>query len=675
MQSLRIHATVLTICVVLALATVGSVALVSGHAPDTGEAAFSQPAESVTGGEPLEPIVIDELIEKTMTEYDVAGATVAYVEGDQIVHAEGYGYADYERNERVDPNETSFLIGSVSKTMLWTAVMQGVEDGTLDLDEPVGTYLDDYEFEGDDEITLEHLMTHSPGYEDRMKGIFARDYDEVDDWERNLEAGMPRQVWTPGETISYSNHGANLAGLVVQEAYGEPFESHIESNIFEPLGMDSATYEQPVPADRTLSKGHVMVDDGFEVRDPVIVPAPPGGSVTATAPDMANFAIAKLQYGAFDDDGEEVRILEAESVEKMFEQQATNHPGVDGIGYGYMVTKYRGETLVVHTGGGMYFHTLFVLFPEHDVGLFVSFNTMEPFDDVLDGFMEERFGAYERALEPNSTTADRADEYEGEYRITSFQTTHEKFLGLQPARVPGTVTVYVTEDGVLELTPIMGETSRWVEVEPGVFEPKTVEVEPGVYEPGESEPRTIDDYGFGQTSIAIEDGHLYMGGATPPYEQLSWYETIVAQAVFLGAWLVTLLSTLVIWPVNAYRRHGWGRMRDHATRPRLVTLGCVGFLLLFLGGIILNGPDDMEAWVFSFSLVQRLTFGLLYVLAIGTVVAVVSVGIEWQKVIAARDLDAGSTNRYGLGYLTILIGALLLLLWQAWYWNLFTAAF
>lgn len=643
------NAAILTICVLLAMAMIGPFAVGIGDASD------AQDVDTLhTGDEPLEPKDIDSIIEETMTEHDVAGATVAYVEGDEIVHTEGYGYADYEAGESVDPDETSFMIGSVSKLLVWTAVMQGVEDGTLDLDEPIGTYLDDYEFEGDDEVTLAHLATHSGGYDDRFKGIFVQEHSEIEEWERKLESEMPPQIWEPGETISYSNHGTVLAGLVIQEAYGKSLESYIEDEIFDPLGMDSATFVQPAPEDRTLSKGHVPVDDGFETRDPTIVGIPPAGSVSATGPDMGAFALAKLQDGTVEHDGENVQVLEPASVAEMFDQQATNHPSVQGLGYGYMLSEYRGEQLVMHTGGTEYFHTLFILFPEHDVGLFVSFNSMAPFDDILDEFIDERFVPAESSIESDPTTADRADEYAGEYRMTTFQTTHEKFLGL----AQGTVTASVTDDRVLELTSPEGEKTRWVEVEPGVFEPKT-----------------DDDASFGQTSVAIEDGYLYMNAPASPFERLSWYETAGFQVGLAGAVIVTLFSTIVIWPVNAYRHRGWGAMRGYLNRSRLAILGCVVLLVAFIGGVALNPPFDMASWVYGFSLWQRLTFGLLYVLAIGAVVTVASVGIEWKQVFLARDLDAGSTSRYGLVYLTALVMALLVLLWQAWYWNLFTAAF
>ena len=595
---------------------------------------------------------IDDLVETAMADHDVAGASVAVVEGDDIVHTAGYGYADYETGDSVDPGETSFMIGSVAKLFVWTLVMQGVEDGTLDLDEPIGTYLEDYAFEGDDEVTLEHLGTHSAGYEDRIEGLFVGNHDDVADWEATLEREMPPQVRRPGETVAYSNHGTALAGLVIQEAYDQPFERLVEERLFEPLAMDGATFEQPVPDDRaTVSQGHTPSGDGYRTDDPAIVGVPPAGSMSATAEDVATFTLAVIQSGAFEDE----RILEAESVESMVEQRATNHPGVNGVGYGYMLGEYGGEEVVWHTGGTMYFQTLFVLFPEHDVGFFASFNTQSGvLPDVFDGFVEERFGDAETdeagagdgadALEPDPTTTDRAHEYEGEYRSTAFQTTHEKLIGLGDAR-----TVSVADDGTVELESPFGpgEPTRWVEVEPGVFEPHPDE----------------DEIGF-STSFAIEDGTLYMDAPAAPYERLSWYETATVQLGLAAVAFLTLLSTLLVWPASAYRRRGWGRMHEHLIGPRLAILGAVGVLLAFVLGLAANAVADPDQFLYGYSPWLRLTLGL----------SLVFVGVEWRRVLAARDPDAGSTNRYGLAYLTVLVLASVVLAWLLWYWNLLGAA-
>lgn len=649
-----------------ATATVGSDAIdgPEGLEPSTG----SEPVIGSAGGPPATndvadkvidgndtQAILDALIEDAMDDHNAAGATAAVVAGDEIVHLQGYGYADYETGEVVDPEETSFMVGSVAKLFVWTAVMQGVEEDRLALEEPIGEHLDDYSFEGEDEVTLEQLGTHTPGYEDRLEGIFVSDYDEAADWESNLERDMPAQVRPPGETVAYSNHGTALAGLVLQEASGDAsFEEHVEAELFKPLSMDGATFEQPIPDDRsTLSNGHVPTEDGYETDDPTVVGIPPAGSMTATADDMGNFAIAMLGDGAFE--GE--RILEPESVDAMTDQRATNHPDVAGIGYGFMLTERNGEQVVWHTGGTEYFSTLFVLFPEHDVALFVSFNTAGSggaIIDVLDGFIEEALDGSvdDPTLEPDPATADRADAYEGVYRSTSFQTTHESLIGLIDAW-----EVSVADDGTLLLAnPLAGEPTRWIEVERGVFVP---------------DPN--DDAAAASSRLVIEDDVLLLDAPAAPYERLSWYETPTVQLGLALLSVALLLSTVIAWPVNAYRHHGWGRMRDHLVRPRTAILGAVAILIAFVGGLLGNVIVDPDQLLYGYSIPLRITLGLLVLLPFATLAAGALVALEWRRVVDSRDVDAGSTNRYGLAYLTVLVLALVVLLWQLWYWNLLTA--
>lgn len=600
----------------------------------------------------LEGDEIDRLIEDAMADHDVAGASVAVVEDGAVVHAEGYGTADAAAGTPVEPNETSFMVGSVAKLTVWTAVMQGVEDGELELDEPIGTYLENYSVEGEDEITLAHLGTHTPGYEDRLQGLFVDDADAADDWEAKLERELPAQVRPPGETVAYSNHGAGLAALVVQEAVGEPFEEYVEREVFDPLAMDGATFEQPVPDDRgPVSQGHAATDDGFETDDPTIVGVPPAGSMSATATDMGNFAAAMLEDGAFEDE----RVLEAESVDAMLEQRATNHPAVDGVGYGYMLGERGGERLAWHTGGTEYFNTLFALFPERDVALYVSFNTAgttTALADVLDGFVEQRFGGEEPSLEPDPATVDRADAYEGEYRTTAFRTTPEKLVGLAES-----MTVAVTDEGYLEVgSPLGGGETRWVEVEPGVFEPAPEE-----------------DAGMSLSTLAIEGDALYVDAPTAPYERVSWYETATFQLGIGAVAVAAVLSALVVWPISAYRSRGWGRMRTHLTRPRLAVLGGAAAVLAAVVGLLANALADPMQFVYGYSPWLRLALGFFLVVPLAAVAALVLVGLEWRRVLAARDLEGGSTAPLGLAYPTALALALAVLAWQLWYWNLLTA--
>src|SRR5918995_5957482 len=164
----RIFLTLLTGCVISSL-TLFSVELL---AQDNGEGATDSteivrsPASGPDDAQEVEAF-FDELITKLLREEHVAGATVAVVKDGRIVFAKGYGYADRERHESVFADETLFYPGSAGKLFTWTAVMQLVEEGKLDLNADINTYLD---FKIPDPypepITMAHLMTHTAGFEE-----------------------------------------------------------------------------------------------------------------------------------------------------------------------------------------------------------------------------------------------------------------------------------------------------------------------------------------------------------------------------------------------------------------------------------------------------------------------------------------------------------------------------
>ena len=116
----------------------------------------------------------DGVINVQLESKHIAGAVVAVVVGDKLVFTKGYGYADIDTRRKVDPEKTMFRIASISKLFTWTAVMQQVEEGKLDLDHDINEYLKDVKIPPtfDQPITLKNLLTHTPGFEDYVLGLF-----------------------------------------------------------------------------------------------------------------------------------------------------------------------------------------------------------------------------------------------------------------------------------------------------------------------------------------------------------------------------------------------------------------------------------------------------------------------------------------------------------------------
>ena len=212
----------------------------------------------------------DELIPKQLREEHLAGATVAVVKDGRIVFAEGYGYSDRERQVPVVADETLFYPGSAGKLFTWTAVMQLVEEGELDLDADVNTYLDFKIPETYREpITMADLMTHTAGFEEQFAAQLAEDEQDVLPLREFLIRYMPERVYPPGEYSAYSNYGTALAGYVVERVSGEPYERYVTNNILKPLGMEHSAATQPLPADLAadLSKGYHYQDGAYDAKD------------------------------------------------------------------------------------------------------------------------------------------------------------------------------------------------------------------------------------------------------------------------------------------------------------------------------------------------------------------------------------------------------------------------
>jgi CubicO group peptidase (beta-lactamase class C family) len=131
------------------------------------------PAPHTLAKEDLEAF-FDGIIPLQLERSDVAGATVLVMHGSETLLQKGYGFSDLKPKQPVDPESTMFRLASISKLFTWTAAMQLVEQGKLDLDVDVGRYLD-FPMRGAGTITLRNLMTHTTGFEETVRDIIVTD--------------------------------------------------------------------------------------------------------------------------------------------------------------------------------------------------------------------------------------------------------------------------------------------------------------------------------------------------------------------------------------------------------------------------------------------------------------------------------------------------------------------
>ncbi|HTU81161.1 MAG TPA: serine hydrolase domain-containing protein, partial [Candidatus Acidoferrales bacterium] len=263
---------------------------------------------------------------------DIPGAVIVVVKDGKILFAEGYGYADVKTKRPVDPATTIFRPGSVSKLFTWTAVMQLVQAGKIDLDADVNKYIDFTipPFEGKP-VTMRDLMTHTGGFEETVRDLLVERADQVLPIDVYLKRRLPTRIFPPGKIIAYSNYGATLAGYIVQRVSGERFEDYIAKHILDPLQMRYSTFEQPLPPRLAplAATGYLDASQG-KTKPFEFVDTAPAGASSSTGIDMAHFMLAYLDGGTYDG----YQLLEPATIKEMWTPQVAPEPGLPSFDLG-----------------------------------------------------------------------------------------------------------------------------------------------------------------------------------------------------------------------------------------------------------------------------------------------------------------------------------------------------
>jgi CubicO group peptidase (beta-lactamase class C family) len=550
---------VAVIALVLAAATGLTACAAPAAAPLPARPAHSEPAHGALTRDDVDAW-LDGVVGSALESTGIPGATVSVVADGHLLTERGYGRADTGTGDTpardVDPDSTLFRIGSVSKVVTATAVMQLVEQGRLDLDTDVQEYLDFDLPTPEGAVTLRHLLTHTAGFEERVSGLFAapgshpvlRDVVSVD---------PPAQVFAPGTTPSYSNYGNTLAGYIVEHVSGEPYDEYLQRHVFDVAGMDSTSSAQPLPAELDARLAHGYADDSQPAIPTEVVGTAPAGSVSSTATDMATFMLAHL-----DALPAERRLLKPETLAEM------HSPGLDAdqlgsfaegrrMDLGFFDDSTPGLSAFGHDGDTQVFHTAMRMFPDHRAGIFVSLNgngrdALDAYDlrdAVLDGFGDRYLRGTEAAAGTGTTSAAPED---SEPLATDRASSTKAALALAgtygssriPFRNPGALlglsgqtTIAAQSDGTVAITPRPAGTGTaiyenigpdlWREVgRNGLLATRT--------ENGEVRAAT---WGASFTLLRLDAAH----------------DAGIALPVLIASVLVLLVS-LLAWPVGALRR-------------------------------------------------------------------------------------------------------------------------
>lgn len=500
-------------------------------------AAAQSPASGPTDPAELEAF-LDGLMTAQMKTHHVAGAVVAVVKDGNLLFSKGYGYADLEQSVPVDPARTLFRLGSVSKLFVWTAVMQQVEQGNLELDRDINDYLDfTIPNSYPEPITLNHLLTHTPGFEDMGQDLFKLDFTEMRPLDEYLKTHIPARVFAPGTIGAYSNYGTALAGYIVARVSGLPFDEYVEQNIFTPLEMEHSTFRQPLPENLApdMSTGYNFVSGGYLEGGFEYVQAYPAGSLSAAANDLTRFMIAHLQNGTYGAN----RILEEATTQQMHQQLFTHDPRIDGMAHGFFENTVNDLRIISHGGDTILFHTGLFLIPEQNVGLFISTNSTggaAVYEDVMRAFVDHYYPVeVAAALQPPSDFIERITPYLGSYTMArSNQTTYEKVLALTTP-----INASLNEAGYFVFS-FAGEVTQYVEVEPGLLQDR--------YEPANQMVYRMN-----------EAGQIVLLPAAPfAFVKTPWYGSVGLHNLLLIGGLLLFPGTIISWwaaLITTWRKH------------------------------------------------------------------------------------------------------------------------
>lgn len=333
---------------------------------------------------------LDELREKS----GVPGAAVGVMRGDDVVEAAS-GVLDVETRRPVT-TDTLFHLASVTKVYTATLVMTLVDEGVVDLDVPVTTYLPSFTVPDADAtktLTTRHLLTHTSGIDGDKFDSFGRGDDAL---ERYVEScSTIGQVHPVGATWSYCNSGLNIAGRVVEVVTGTTWDEALRERVLAPIG-----------ATRTVSMPEDLVWWPFAVphvdEDGTTTPlrkwqgdraAGPCGGLVATAADVLRFA-ALHDRGGLAPDG--TRVLSEDAVTQMVTPQFTLPEGTGGdthAGIGWSMSEVSGGRWQVGHGGDLVgTHAVFERIPAERLAVVVLANG-DKIDQIAEPMLEEVFGS------------------------------------------------------------------------------------------------------------------------------------------------------------------------------------------------------------------------------------------------------------------------------------------
>ncbi|PZD97446.1 serine hydrolase [Paenibacillus sambharensis] len=356
---------------------------------------LSAPSSADAERPDIDTDTIDNFIVSAMQKLHIPGAALGIVKGDQLLYQQGYGYAGPDKTP-VTP-QTSFVIGSVSKSFTALAVMQLADQGRIDLEAPVQQYLPWFRLADEaasSKLLVKHLLHQTSGLStyDGQKSL-TKGNQPIEQHLRSL--GGTRLTEPVGSVFQYSNLNYDILGGIIESASGMSYKEYINKHIFIPLHMNNS-FGSPDDVTNLLAAGYQPVF-GFMLptRQAEHQGTVPSGYLISSVEDMTNYMIAQLNKGDF----RGVSVVSEQSAELMHRPAAPMW-GDNFYAMGWTVNNNR----IYHDGSTENTYSKIVL--EGDYGIVLLTNSIDFFHiDSYDQLME----GVSRILHGNEPMVDIAD--------------------------------------------------------------------------------------------------------------------------------------------------------------------------------------------------------------------------------------------------------------------------
>lgn len=304
-------------------------------------------------------------------EKTTAGLATTVFDKDGTIYKGNFGYMNKEKKVKTDDSSV-FEWGSVTKLTVWVSVMQLWEEGKIDLEEDIRTYLPEGFLKNlryDKPITMIDLMNHQAGFSESIQGYKEETGLTI---EESLATNQPTQSYEPGTMTSYSNFSAGLAGYIVERISGQDFSTYVHEHIFHPLEMNDTAMSSDLKDNLKVYKKRMEAmsysADGQTSKGTAYLYSAlyPMGNAASTMADFQKFAQALLK--------KEKLFQRAETWATLY-TATSNYPGTDMPlnMHGFWDAEF-GMTVVGHSGNTLGYSSYILLDLKNGIGMTIMTN-------------------------------------------------------------------------------------------------------------------------------------------------------------------------------------------------------------------------------------------------------------------------------------------------------------